>query len=435
MVKLSAQGYIIIIFLEVPMFITSMLRIFLTRSFKPFVFTGRNENKLKFESLEDMGLYVHIPFCRSVCGFCPYLKEVYDKYKAESYKIALLKEIDIVCRNLKEKKHAASLYFGGGTPALMIDDMREIIDKLKNYFIIEGGIGIELHPEDIKESNLDKLKKLGINMVSIGIQSFDQKCLNNLGRKNDNFEDKLNLVKSYEFEVVDVDLIFAVPGQTDKILFKDIKAAFDNGATQVSTYPFIDFTFADNSCKPMREKTKKRMLKKLTEYCSNINIERTSVWTFAKKGTKQYSSVTRDNFLGFGVSAATLLKDTFKINTFSITDYIKRINNSILPSSLTLYFTKRQRAIYYLFWSAYSLKIDIQKFEKIIGESLDKMFGFELLLAEKLGLLVKNKDCYELTPKSSYLYHTIEQSYTREYIDKMWNVSRKEAFPGKIVLR
>lgn len=185
----------------------------------------------------------------------------------------------------------------------------------------------------------------------------------------------------------------------------------------------------------MPEKTKKRMLRKLSEYCSNISIERTSVWTFAKNSTKRYSSVTRDNFLGFGVSAATLLRDTFKINTFSIDDYIKRINSSILPSSLTLYFTKRQRAVYYLFWSAYSLKIDIQKFEKIIGESLDKMFGFELYLAEKLNFLVKCGNVYELTLKSLYLYHFIEQAYTREYIDKMWNVSRKEAFPDKIVLR
>lgn len=417
------------------MLITSMLRVVLTRSLKPFIFTGRNENKLKFESVEDLGLYVHIPFCRSVCGFCPYFKEVYDSYKAESYKTALLKEIDLVCRNLKGKKHAASLYFGGGTPALMIDELREVIEKLRNYFIIEGGIGVELHPEDIKETNLDKLKKLGINMVSIGIQSFDQKCLQNLGRKNDRFEEKLNLVKKYEFDVVDIDLIFAIPGQTDKILLKDIKTAFDNGATQVSTYPFIDFTFSDNSCKPLPEKTKKKMLKKLTEYLSNINIERTSVWSFAKTGTKTYSSVTRDNFLGFGVSAATLLKNTFKTNTFSIAEYIKRVNSSILPSSLTLYFTKRQRAVYFLFWSAYSLKIDVKKFEKMIGEPLDKMFGIELLIAEKLNLLVKKDDCYELTQKSSYLYHLIEQSYTREYIDKMWNVSRKEAFPDKIVLR
>lgn len=252
------------------MLITSMLRVVLTRSLKPFVFTGRNENKLKFESLEDLGLYVHIPFCRSVCRFCPYFKEVYDKHKAESYKKALLKEIDIVCRNLKEKKNAASLYFGGGTPALMIDDMKEIIDKLKNYFIIEGGIGVELHPEDIKESTLDKLKNIGINMVSIGIQSFDEKCLQRLGRKNDLFEEKLNLVKSYEFDVVDVDLIFAIPGQTDKILLKDITAAFDNGATQVSTYPFIDFTFADNDYKAMPEKTKKGCLKNLQNSAATL---------------------------------------------------------------------------------------------------------------------------------------------------------------------
>lgn len=417
------------------MLITSMLRVFLTRSLKPFVFTGRNENKLKFESLEDLGLYVHIPFCRNVCSFCPYFKEVFDSHKAENYRKALLKEIDIVCRNLKGKKHAASLYFGGGTPALMIDDLEEIIDRLKSYFSIEGGIGIELHPEDIKESTLDKLKNIGISMVSIGIQSFDQKCLQRLGRKNDSFEEKLNLVKSYDFDAVDVDLIFAIPGQTDKTLLKDIKTAFDKGATQVSTFPFIDFTFADNDYKTMPKKNKKRMLKKMLEYCSNISIERTSVWTFAKKGTKRYSSATRDNFLGFGVSAVTLLKDTFKINTFSIDDYVKRVNSSILPSSLTLYFTRRQRAVYYLFWSAYSLKIDIKKFEKIIGESLDKMFGFEIYLAEKLKLLVKCGNFYELTPKSSYLYHFIEQAYTREYISKMWNVSRKEAFPDKIVLR
>lgn len=417
------------------MFLTSMLRVVLTRSLKPFVFTGRNENKLKFESLEDLGLYVHIPFCRSVCRFCPYIKEAYDKHKAECYKTALLKEIDLVCRNLKGKKHAANLYFGGGTPSLMIDEMKEIIDKLKNYFIIEGGIGIELHPEDIKEINLNRLKNLGINMVSIGIQSFDQKCLQRLGRKNEGFEEKLNLVKSYVFDVVDVDLIFAIPGQTDKSMLKDITTAFDMGATQVSTYPFIDFTYLYNGFKPVSEKTKKRMIRKLMEYCSSIDAERTSVWTFSKKGTQRYSSVSRENFLGFGVSAASLLNNSIKINTFSIVDYVKRINNSILPSSLTLYFTKRQRALYYLYWSAYSLKIDILKFEKIIGESLDKMFGFELSVAEKLNVLEKKNGFYELTPASSYWYQVVEQAYTKQYIDKMRNVSIKEAFPDKIVLR
>ncbi|SHI75743.1 coproporphyrinogen-III oxidase family protein [Parasporobacterium paucivorans] len=417
------------------MLLTSLFRFVLTRSFKPFVFRGKHANKLEFEKLESLGLYVHIPFCRSLCSFCPYCKEVYNKEKADRYKRALLKEIDLACRFLRDKKNVISLYFGGGTPALMIDDLKDIIAKLEEFFVIQEGIGVELHPSDITEETLRKLQSAGVTMVSLGIQSFHEECLNKLGRTGSRFIEKLQLVKSYGFEVIDVDLIFAIPGQTDKILADDINAAFSNGATQVSTYPFIDFTFADNKYKPMPEKIKKRMLENLAQYCHSINLERTSVWTFAQQGTKKYSSVTRDTFLGFGVSATTLLRTTFKINTFSIEEYISRVEADRLPTSLTLSFTKRQRASYYLFWGAYSMRINKEGFKKIIGTELEKMYGMEIFIARRLGYLRKKGDSYELTDKAILLYHHIEQVYTTAYIDKMWNVSRLQAFPDKIILK
>jgi oxygen-independent coproporphyrinogen-3 oxidase len=83
------------------------------------------------------------------------------------------------------------------------------------------------------------------------------------------------------------------------------------------------------------------MLAAVTEYASLNNIERSSVWTFAKKGTKNYSSVTRDSFLGFGSSVATLLRSIFKINTFSISAYIERVSENRFPTLLILLFTKR----------------------------------------------------------------------------------------------
>jgi oxygen-independent coproporphyrinogen-3 oxidase len=417
------------------MLLTSLLRVLLTRSFKPFVFENKYHDKLNFENLNDLGLYIHIPFCRSLCSFCPYCKEIYNKQKADAYKIALLKEIDIACNNMTHKKQVTSLYIGGGTPALMIDDLKDIISKLQEYFIITGGIGSELHPNDISPETLQKLKSAGITMVSIGIQSFNDNCLRKIGRSEDFYIEKLQLVRNYLFDVVDVDLIFAIPGQTDEVLANDIKTAFENGATQISTYPFIDFTFADNEYKPMTEKVKKKMLKNLTEYCHNSNIIRTSVWTFAKLGTEKYSSVTRDAFLGFGVSATTLLKDSFKINTFSIDEYIKRIDLNLLPTSLTLNFTKRQRAVYYLFWSAYSMRIDMDRFKNIIGVPLKAMFSLEFLLAQKTKLVRKNGNMYELTNKAANFYHFIEQVYTTAYIDKMWNISRNIAFPDKIILK
>ena len=121
-----------------------------------------------------------------------------------------------MCHGLKAPKTVTSLYFGGGTPALMAEHLGEIINKLKDYFIITGGIGLELHPDDIDVETLERIKAAGVNMVSIGIQSFDAGCLDRIGRKSDDFQDKIRLVKSLGFSVVDVDLILPSPDKMSR---------------------------------------------------------------------------------------------------------------------------------------------------------------------------------------------------------------------------
>jgi oxygen-independent coproporphyrinogen-3 oxidase len=407
----------------------------MTRSLKPFVFTAKNSGKIDVRDEEALGLYVHIPFCREICSFCPYCKVLYDVSIARRYKAALLKEIDLAGSVLPSKKNATSLYFGGGTPALMIDDLRDMIDTIKKYFTIQGGIGVELHPEDVTRENLTALRKAGVTMVSLGIQSFDEECLRKLGRGKSDFTEKIAWANQAGFEVIDVDLIFAIPGQTEEILLQDMETAFRSGATQISTYPFIDFTFADNKYKPLPEREKKKLLRGINEYCKSSGKNRTSVWTFAKKDTEKYSSVTRDSFLGFGVSATTLLRKEFKINTFSIDAYIDKINNNVIPTSLTLHFTLRQRAVYFVFWSVYGMKIDSARFKAMIGLPPEKLFSGELWLGKKIGLLKEHDGDYYLTDRGAYYYHFIEQVYTTAYIDKMWNVLRKIDFPEMIVLR
>lgn len=414
--------------------LTKLLSIFTTRSFKPFKFEGRPINNLDYYNLDSLGLYVHIPFCKTICSFCPYSKQVFDKDIASKYKDALLKEIDLVTMNDIKRKTTTSLYFGGGTPSLMIDSLKEIIEKLKSKFAILEGVGVELHPDDITSEILTKLKAAGVTMISLGIQSFNKVALNNIGRIENGFVEKLKLAKSFSFDVIDVDLIFAIPGQTEEMLESDIRTAFTYGATQVSTYPFIDFTYTNNKNKPLSKKVKKKMLKHLEVVSNELGLDRTSVWTFAKKNTNKYSSVTRDNFLGFGTSATTLLKDTFKINTFSVEDYINRVDNNELPTSLTLDFTLRQRAVYYLFWSSYGMDINISNYKNLLGKSLRSMYGFEMLIAKLFGYIKKTKYGYRLTSKGIFIYHDIEQKYTHAYIDKMWNISRVTPFPKEIKL-
>jgi len=413
--------------------LTSLVRMWLTRSVKPFTFNNEYDSKLSFDTLDSLGLYIHIPFCRSICRFCPYCKVVYEKETAHKYIEALKNEINLVGSQLKEKKAVTSLYIGGGSPALCADELKSIIDTLRQYFVITEGIGAELHPEDINENVLTALKEAGVTKVSIGIQSFNADCLKALGREALNYEEIFEQLRKVPFETVSMDFIFAIPGQTFDSLRNDIDIAFSYGANHVAIYPFIEFSFNKSGGMAMNEKGKRKLLEEIIAYCENKGYARTSIWTFSK-GTHQYSSMTRENFLGFGCSATTLLKDQFKINTFSIDEYIKRVTEKTMPTALTCRFTKRQRMVYYLFWTAYSTVVNPKDFEEFTGRPLNKMYGLELLLARLLGFVKKENGKYIMTTKGSYYYHYFEGYYTLSYIDKMWNVMRLEAFPKEIIL-
>ena len=414
--------------------ITDLTRMWLTRSTKPFTFYNEYDQSLHFQNCENLGLYVHIPFCESICNFCPYCKEIYSKEKCDKYIDALLEEIRMVGSQNPDKKQVTSLYFGGGTPALATGRLKEIIDTLQEYFIITEGIGLELHPRNVNVETLTKLKSAGITKISIGIQSFQQKYQDILGREVVDIEKMAAALAQVEFETVSMDFIFALPNQTYIDLKRDIELAFSHGANHVAIYPFIDFTFTSSKVKVMDKKEKRELLDEITEYCLQQGYVRSSIWTFSSEADAKYSSMTRDNFLGFGCSATTLLRDQFKINTFSVEEYCKRIAEQKLATSLTIRFTERQRMIYYLFWTAYSTRVDSRDFEKFFGKSLQKMYGVELWIAKMLGFVKEKDGIYEMTLKGAFYYHYYENFYTLAYIDKMWGIMRKEAFPEKIEL-
>lgn len=413
-------------------FFTSLTRAWLTRSIRPFTFKNEYDETLPFAECDNLGLYVHIPFCKSICNFCPYCKIKYDKELCDEYIDCLLKEIRLVGSQYPEKKKASSLYFGGGTPALVANRIKEIIDTLKEYFIITDGVGLELHPDNVTVEVLQLLKDAGITKISIGIQSFCSKYQNILGRKPIELSAMHAALAAVPFQTVSMDFIFALPNQTLEDLQSDIDTAFQLGANHVAIYPFIDFTFTESSVSAMPKKQKRKLLDDVTRYCLDKGYHRNSIWTFSSKPNANYSSMTRDNFLGFGCSATTLLKKQFKINTFDVKCYCERINEQKLPTSLTIRFTKRQRMVYWLFWTAYSTKVNERDFEKFFGEKLKRKYGFELWLVKLLGFVKKKNGVYEMTLKGAFYYHYYENFYTLSYIDKMWGIMRKEAFPERI---
>ena len=212
-------------------------------------------------------------------------------------------------------------------------------------------------------------------------------------------------------------------------LKNDIDMAFANGANHIAIYPLIDFTFTKNKVPVMPKKDKRKLLDDITNYCISKGYVRKSIWTFASEESASYSSMTRDNFFGFGCSATSLFKDQFKINTFSVLEYCKRIGANILPTALTNRFVKRQRMIYYLFWKLYSTRLKVKEFEEFFDIPLNKVYGLEFRLLQVLGFLTRDEEGYKMTLKGAFYYHYYENFYTLSYIDKMWGIMRKEAFP------
>lgn len=414
--------------------LTTLTRMWLTRTTKPFTFLPEADSRLPYENCDNLGLYVHIPFCRQVCHFCPYCKTRYEKSRMDTYLAHLLQEIHLVGRWQSERTKVTSLYFGGGTPALAADHLGEIVNALQAYFEITEGIGVELHPDDVTIPVLQKLKAAGVTKISIGIQSFQRRHQQTLGRSAVSPDALQKALSAVPFETVSMDFIFALPGQTFEDLRQDLETAFASGANHVAIYPFIDFTFTKSSVPAMKKQEKRMLLDRITEWCLAQGYTRDSIWTFSSAPSARYSSMTRDNFLGFGCSATTLLTDQFKINTFSIDEYCSRIDRQRLPTALTLRFTKRQRMVYYLFWTAYSTRVRTGDFEAFFGVPLEKMYGAELWLARHLGLVTKENGTYEMTLKGAFYYHYYENFYTLAYIDKMWSILGKEAFPDGIHL-
>ena len=413
-------------------FITSLTRMWLTRAVKPFTFKNEYDQILPFMECENLGLYVHIPFCKRICDFCPYCKVRYSADLCDKYIDALIKEIHIVGGQNTEKKTVTSLYFGGGTPALAATRIKEIVDALNEHFIITDGIGLELHPDNVNVDTLQILKNAGVTKISIGIQSFCDKYQKILGRKKIDTSAMMSALAAVPFETVSMDFIFALPEQTYNDLKSDIDMAFSLGANHIAIYPFIDFTFTKSPVVAMPKKEKRQLLDAITQYCLSKGYLRDSIWTFSSKPNAKYSSMTRDNFLGFGCSATSLFKEQFKINTFNVESYCDRIASNNLATSLTIRFTKRQRMIYWLFWTAYSTKVNIKDFEKFFGVPLKKMYGFELWLSKRLGFVKEYDGIYEMTLKGAFYYHHYENFYTLSYIDKMWGIMRKESFPKEI---
>jgi oxygen-independent coproporphyrinogen-3 oxidase len=180
------------------------------------------------------GLYIHIPFCENFCPYCPYYKIRYNKDTALEYKKALIKEIDLYYEMFGPVTFS-SLYIGGGTPTLMTDEIGEVLEHINKRFKIKGSLGIETNPRNIDKDTARKLKSLGFNLISLGIQSFNNDVLRKIGRNynSDTAMNSLGDVLAENFDTVNLDMMFVIDGQTIDDIESDLTKAIKNNVDQI----------------------------------------------------------------------------------------------------------------------------------------------------------------------------------------------------------
>ncbi|MEW5761554.1 MAG: radical SAM protein, partial [Candidatus Thermoplasmatota archaeon] len=197
------------------------------------------------ERKDEVGLYIHIPFCKIPCPYCGFIRFKYDTQKMEGYVESLKREIKLYKDLLGELK-INSLYIGGGTPTINPNALCSIIEYVNGNFNIKE-IGVEANPDDITPKVLEMLSSVGVRKISMGVESFNDSILKAIGRRSHTSERAINVIKLIldcgYFDTFSIDLMFSLPFQRVEDLIFDLGTATSLGIPQIATYPAVLFSF------------------------------------------------------------------------------------------------------------------------------------------------------------------------------------------------
>jgi len=393
--------------------------------------------------IEELGLYLHIPFCRQICPYCPYNKELYSPSVASKYVQAVSREIDFYSRLVGDKP-VTSFYIGGGTPTTMLySGLGEILEHVFRAFNMRCEIHMESHPNDLSKENLDAIKCLGVQHLSMGMEALQDRHLRTLQRPYTVQEAKGAVERAVAagFMCVNVDVIFALPDQTTAEVEQTGRELVELGVDQVAAYPLFAFPYtqmgrdgqADTRSKSgvLRRRKMKRILE---EIFYAAGYERTSVWAFTRRGVPKYCSVAVPLYLGLGASAGSYLKDIFYLNTFKVSEYINSLEQGRMPIALSLELSERMQMAGWLYWRIYETRFRKSDFERRFAWEFDSVFGKYLRPLSWVGLLRDDGEEVVLSDEGTYWLHVLEDLFSIDYVGKLWGVSQREPWPEQVAL-
>lgn len=374
-------------------------------------------HKNEFQTNKISMLYAHIPFCESLCPYCTFHRYKYHQNAAIDYYSALERELLIYKDQGFQFK---ALYIGGGTPTINSKLLAEFIATATRLFPINQ-ISIETNPNYLTPVNIAFLKNLGIQRLSVGVQSLQDSLLQKMGRYNPYGTSKsilTNLEQAIpEFKTVNVDMIFNLPGQSAEQLSEDLDKLNLLQPTQISWYPLMpakETIVSMNSSMGHFSFKNEPSFYQLIDKKMEDNYQASSAWCFnLKHHDAQIDEyvVEHENYLGIGSGAFSYVNGQLLSSTFSIEDYIARTNNGHTGITDIQVLKNREIMRYQLLMQLFGLHVPHTYWVEKYHQLPQRLFYKELTILKLLGAIEINDTEIRLTQYGRYVWVVLMREF------------------------
>lgn len=351
------------------------------------------------QNKEELSLYIHIPFCVRKCGYCDFLSAPADEKARDRYVQALLMEIERYRGTETADRKIKTLYIGGGTPSILsVNQLDCIIQKIKCTFNFCDDIeaSMEMNPGTASKEKCRALYQMGINRLSIGLQSTNDMELKTLGRIH-SYEDFLNTYtwcREAGFQNINVDLMAALPYQTVEGYTTGLRKIIHLAPEHISAYSLIleegtpFYQKYNSGCYPLPDEEQERLMYRETEQIlAQAGYERYEISNYAKKGYACRHNLVYwqgGDYLGLGLGSSSYMDGVRFHNTTDLNTYV---NQCVYVEDREELSVQAKMEEFMFLGLRVMAGVSGTEFEKRFGKTMEDVYGDVLRKHEEEGLL------------------------------------------------
>ena len=363
-------------------------------------------------SITPKSLYIHIPFCATLCYYCDFNTYTFRKKLSENYLIAIEKEMKLYSTDTANRPDLDTVFIGGGTPSILSSyDLEILFNLLHQYFQLtdDTELTVECNPGTVDKQKLTAMQSFGVNRLSFGVQAMQDVVLERIGRIHtvESVYDSYDLARKIGFDNINLDLIFALPGQTMKQWQESVQEVIKLSPEHISSYnltlehgtPFYD-QWKQGNLKLVDNELEAKMYQLCIDHLASAGYQHYEISNFAQSGREAKHNLVywyNEAYFGLGAGACGYINEYRYTNIKGIKEYILAVDRG-KPIANQERLKEQQRKAETIMLGLRKLAgIDQDLYQSQFGESIQTEFGSIIERFQNLGLLHWSNNRLQLT--------------------------------------